>query len=75
MDLVLDVAWLPSSDTCLAVTMPLAVVVYDLAVSTRHPSVAVMLPSADFVASSAMGKHLVAGKEVWRLLLMQVAHT
>ena len=64
MDLVLGVAWLPGSDTCLAVTMPLAVVVFDLAVSARAPSVAVVVPGTDFVASSAVGMHLVAGAEV-----------
>lgn len=64
MDLVLDIAWLPASHTCLAVTMPLAVVVFDLAVSARRPSVVVMLPSTDFIASSAMGQHLVAHTEV-----------
>ncbi|KAL3151774.1 hypothetical protein ABBQ38_012748 [Trebouxia sp. C0009 RCD-2024] len=63
MDLVLDIAWLPASHTCLAVTMPLAVVVFDLAVSARRPSVVVMLPSTDFIASSAMGQHLVAHTE------------
>ena len=64
MDLVLDVAWLPGSDTCLAVTMPLAVVVFDLAVSARTPRVAVVVPGTNFVASSAMGMHLVAGTKV-----------
>lgn len=64
MDLVLDVAWLPSSDTCLAVTMPLAVVVFDLAVSARRPSHVVVLPSADFIASSAIGTHMVAAPQV-----------
>ena len=64
MDLVLDIAWLPGCDTCLTVTMAFAVVVYDLAVSARRPSVAVMLPSTDFIASSAMGQHLMAFTEV-----------
>ena len=64
MDLVLDVAWLPGIDTCLAVTMPLAIVVFDLAVSARTPRVAVVVPGTDFVASSAMGMHLVAGTKV-----------
>lgn len=63
-DLVLDMAWLPATDTCLAVTMPLAVVVFDLLVSARTPIVAVVLPSTDFIASSAVGVHLVAGTEV-----------
>ena len=64
MDLVLDMAWLPGSDTSLAVTMPLAVVVFDLAVSARTPSAAVVVPGTDFIASSAAGMHLVAGTEV-----------
>ena len=64
MDLVLDMAWLPASDTCLAVTMPMAVVVFDLAVSARTPRVAVVVPGTDFIASSAVGMHLVAGTEV-----------
>lgn len=71
MDLVLDIAWLPASDTRLAVTMPLAVVVFDLALSARTPSLAVVLPSADFIASSAMGLHLVTHPEVrtvWKCL-------
>ena len=67
MDLVLDVAWLPFSDTCLTVTMPLAVVVFDLAVSARRPSHVVVLPSADFIASSAVGSHMVAAPEVSRV--------
>lgn len=62
MDLVLDIAWLPGSDTCLAVTMPLAVLVFDLAVSARQPSVAVVVPSSDLIASSAVGTHMVAGQ-------------
>ena len=62
MDLVLDIAWLPGSDTCLAVTMPLAVLVFDLAVSARQPSVAVVVPSSDMIASSAVGAHMVAGQ-------------
>ena len=64
MDLVLDIAWLPGSDTCLAVTLPLAVVVFDLALSARRPAVAIVLPGADFIASSAMGSHLLPGTEV-----------
>ena len=60
MDLVLDIAWLPDSDTCLAVTMPLAVVVFDLAVSARQPALAVVVPSSELIASSAVGTHLVA---------------
>lgn len=63
MDLVLEIAWMPGSDTCLAVTMPLAVVVYDLTVSARRPKAAVVLPSSDFIASSAVGTHLIR-KEV-----------
>lgn len=66
MDLVLDMAWLPATDTCLAVTMPLAVVVFDLMVSARTPIFAVVLPSTDFIASSAVGVHLVACAEVSR---------
>jgi len=62
MDLVLDIAWLPGSDTCLAVTMPLAVLVFDLAVSARQPSVTVVVPSSDLIASSAVGAHMVAGQ-------------
>jgi len=62
MDLVLDIAWLPGSDTCLAVTMPLAVLVFDLAVSATQPSVAAVLPSSDLIASSAVGAHMVAGQ-------------
>jgi len=62
MDLVLDIAWLPGSDTCLAVTMPLAVLVFDLAVSARQPSVAVVVSSSDLIASSAVGTHMVAGQ-------------
>lgn len=73
MDLVLDIAWLPGSDTCLAITMPLAVVVFDLAVSARKPSVAVVLPSTDFIASSAMGKSLMAHTEVRVVVLRQVS--
>jgi hypothetical protein len=62
MDLVLDIAWLPGSDTCLAVTMPLAVLVFDLAVSARQPSAAVVVSSSDLIASSAVGTHMVAGQ-------------
>ncbi|KAL0024070.1 hypothetical protein WJX79_002966 [Trebouxia sp. C0005] len=62
MDLVLDIAWLPGSDTCLAVTMPLAVLVFDLAMSARQPSVAIVVPSSDLIASSAVGAHMVAGQ-------------
>ncbi len=64
MDLVLDIAWLPGSDTCLAVTMPLAVLVFNLAVSARQPSVAVVVPSSDLIASSAVGTHMVAGQVI-----------
>ena len=62
MDLVLDIAWLPGSDTCLAVTVPLAVLVFDLALSARQPSVAIVVPSSDLIASSAVGAHMVAGQ-------------
>ena len=62
MDLVLDIAWLPGSDTCLAVTMPLAVLVFDLALSATQPSVAIVVPSSDLIASSAVGAHMVAGQ-------------
>ena len=71
MDLVLDMAWLPGSDTCLAVTMPMAVVVFDLAVSARTPRVAVVVPGSDFIASSAMGMHLSAGTEVRVVVMLQ----
>ena len=64
MDLVLDTAWLPGSDTRVAVTMPLAVVVFDLEVSARTPCAVVVLPSADLIASSAVGQHLMAPKQV-----------
>lgn len=72
MDLVLDIAWLPGSDTCLAVTMPLAVLVFDLAVSARQPSVAVVVPSSDLIASSAVGTHMVAGQVRLRTCMLTI---
>lgn len=74
MDLVLDMAWLPARDTCLTVTMPLAVVVFDLVISARTPIVAVVLPSTDFIASAAVGVHLVAGAEVSPVLKRFISH-
>lgn len=60
MDLALGIAWLPGSDTVLVVTMPLAVLVYDLARSARHPLAAVGLPGSDQIASSAVGLHMIS---------------
>ena len=64
MDLVLDIAWLPGSDTCLAVTMPLVVLLFDLAVSASWPILSAVVPSSDFIASSALGTHLVTAVQV-----------
>ena len=73
MDLVLDIAWLPGSDTCLAVIMPLAVLVYDLTASAQHPAVALVLPSTESIASAAVGAHLVPAERVCTLCSPSVA--
>ena len=66
MDLTLGTTWLPGSDTCLVVTMPLAVLVYDLAHSARQPLLAVIVPGGDLIASSAVGTHMVTDAKVRR---------
>lgn len=64
MDLALSTTWLPGSDTILIVTMPLAVLVFDLAQSARHPLAAAVVPGTDVIASSALGTHMVSHVEV-----------
>ena len=69
MDLALGTEWLPGSDTCLVVTMPVAVLVFDLAKSARHPVGAVVIPGTDLIASSAVGTHVVSHAEVCSLMV------
>lgn len=64
MDQALGTAWIPGSDTCIVITMPLAVLVYDLAQSARQPLLAVIVPGSDLIASSAVGTHMVTDTEV-----------
>ena len=64
MDLALDTAWLPGSDTHITVTTPLAVLVYDLAQSAKLPIATVVVPGNELIASSAVGCQFVTHSEV-----------